>query len=81
MGCKNETTCGCDNVKGCPCDNYEDTITDEEFANKLKYKVGDLVTLRGQKVWIEDVDSTAHGWDNSCLPYKVTTWCSEDDLG
>lgn len=82
MGCKNRTnTCGCDNVNICPCDNYEDTITDEEFAKQLKYKVGDIVVLRGRRVRIEEVDITSHGWDNSCLPYKIIEWCSEDELG
>ena len=81
MACKNQTnSCGYDNLKVCPCDNYEDTITDEEFAGQLKHKVGDIVTLRGRRVRIDEVDITAHGWDDSCLPYKIVEWCSEDVL-
>lgn len=61
MGCKNKTnTCGCDDVNVCPCDNYEDTITDEEFAKQLKYKVGDIVVLRGRRVRIDEVDIASH---------------------
>lgn len=82
MACKNQTDiCGHDNPNICPCYKYEDVITDEEFANQLKYKVGDIVSLRGRRVRIAEVDRTAHGWNNSCLPYMICEWCSEKELG
>jgi len=55
-------------------------MTNEEFAKTLKHKQGDIIHIKGVMFTIDRVDYSAHGDDNSCLPYLCSMWFSEDDI-
>jgi hypothetical protein len=53
----------------------------------FKYEVGDFVEqAKNGTGFITELDESAYGEDNSCLPYFVqfgngiNEWCSEDEL-